>query len=202
MLSGGPGTGKTIFGLQFIYEGLKNGETCLIITFEETSEELFNDALQFGWNLKKYVEEGKLIIKYYSPVEMDAFFNEFEKVIVEVAPSRMLIDSITVLATYSKDLFIARKVIHEISKISKSLEITTIFTSEVQAEYSFKGIPKLSLLGIEEFIADGVIFLRYSGIGNYGRSLEIIKMRRTNHKRGIIPYKIGENGIEIGEIYE
>jgi len=63
LLSGEAGTGKTIFSLQYIYSGAKDyGEPGIYVTFEEKPDELRREALQFGWDLKKYEDEKKIVI--------------------------------------------------------------------------------------------------------------------------------------------
>ncbi|MEM3690769.1 MAG: ATPase domain-containing protein, partial [Candidatus Micrarchaeia archaeon] len=63
LIAGDPGTGKTIFGLQFIYNGaVKFNEKGLYLSLEQTADAIRNQALQFGWDLKKLEEQGKLKI--------------------------------------------------------------------------------------------------------------------------------------------
>ncbi len=62
LVSGETGTGKTIFCLQYLWEGLKNDESGVYITLEETVEEIKKDALVFGWDFEKYEKEGKFKI--------------------------------------------------------------------------------------------------------------------------------------------
>ena len=59
LVTGGPGSGKTIFATQFIMEGLKKGETGIYITFEEKKKKFYEDMLVFGWDLEKYEKKKK-----------------------------------------------------------------------------------------------------------------------------------------------
>ena len=54
LVAGGAGSGKTIFAMQFLLEGLKLGESCIYLTFEEKKEKLYGDMAGFGWNFEKY----------------------------------------------------------------------------------------------------------------------------------------------------
>jgi len=68
LLSGGGGSGKTIFGVQFLLEGInKNNESNIYISFEENKEKFFRHMDQFGWNLEKLNKEGKFIFLRYEP---------------------------------------------------------------------------------------------------------------------------------------
>jgi circadian clock protein KaiC len=75
----------------------------------------------------------------------------------------------------------------------KSIGVTSIITSELPEETK-----TLGKFGVEEFVVDGVIMMHYLGIGEsaYG-SLQVRKMRRTNHNKDIFPVEIGKNGISV-----
>src|SRR5688500_2182029 len=51
LVEGEPGTGKTTVALQFLFEGIKNGESVLYVTLSETKNELKEIALAHGWSL-------------------------------------------------------------------------------------------------------------------------------------------------------
>src|SRR3989338_5019893 len=60
LLCGGPGPGKTIFGLQALYNAAKNGEKCIYMTFEENEDKLRQHMGDFGWSPEELEKEGKL----------------------------------------------------------------------------------------------------------------------------------------------
>ena len=70
LVSGAAGTGKTIFCAQFIWEGLKKGETCMFITLEERPEDILGDVQRFGWDFEKYIKEKKLFLTYQDPFQI------------------------------------------------------------------------------------------------------------------------------------
>lgn len=198
VLQGGPGSGKTLFSIQFIYEGLKRGERCLYITFEERENEIVEDAASIKIDLRGFIQRNLLLIKYFSPLETDVFLGNFEKLILEFSPQRLVIDSISVIGSYATDEFSARKLFHEIGKFVERVKCTTIVISELSGSLGEREY--LPIRGIEEFVADVVIQLFYTGFGGeYDRSMRILKMRRTNHYREILPLRLDENGIAIGE---
>lgn len=53
LIVGGSGSGKTIFGMQFLIDGIKRGETVMYVTFEEKRDEFYKNMKDFGWDLKK-----------------------------------------------------------------------------------------------------------------------------------------------------
>lgn len=61
LLVGGSGSGKTIFAIQFLIAGMKKGEKCLYVTFEEKKKEFYYNMLDFGWDLEKLENEKKFV---------------------------------------------------------------------------------------------------------------------------------------------
>lgn len=199
LVSGGPGTGKTIMGLQFLWYGAINDEKGLYISFEETVEDLRRDAIVFGWDFDKLEKQGKCMIKHYSPFEFERFLEEIESLISEDNIKRLVIDSTSIFGLYFKDIYSVRKKIYEISRIVKKHDCICILTTELP-----RGVPVESVSGIysrfsvEEFVVDALILLHYTGLGSkYDRTIQILKMRRTNHKKGLFPMRITEKGIEV-----
>ncbi|MEM7825366.1 MAG: ATPase domain-containing protein, partial [Candidatus Aenigmatarchaeota archaeon] len=71
LIAGETGTGKTIFSTQYIWCGLQKGENVVYITLEEPAEDIITQALQFGMDLKPYIQQGKCIIEYVFPKSCD-----------------------------------------------------------------------------------------------------------------------------------
>ncbi|MCD6403946.1 MAG: AAA family ATPase [Nanoarchaeota archaeon] len=192
LLSGGPGTGKTTFCLQFLYHGATKGENGLYISFEETEDDLIRDARNFGWDLEDLIKKKKLVIKHYSPFEYDKFKEELTSLLKLHNVKRLVIDSISGLGFYLENKYEFRKRIWELSREVKNAGCTAIFTSEIPAEKGY------SRFGVEEFIADGLIVLHFGGLGGeFDRTLQVVKMRRTNHKKGLFPFKITQKGVRV-----
>jgi KaiC/GvpD/RAD55 family RecA-like ATPase len=62
LLAGGPGTGKTILGQQFLYYGLLNNEPGIYVALEEHPVQVRVNMQQFGWDIRKYEEDGRFAI--------------------------------------------------------------------------------------------------------------------------------------------
>lgn len=199
LLSGGPGTGKTTFCLHFLVEGFKKKENSLFITFEESKEDIVRDAKGFGWDLESMGK--RVIIKYYSPFEFERFLNELEDLITKNDIKRVVIDSTSVFGLYLKDPYEVRKKIWELSNLIKRWGCTALITSEIEGLTDIQSADKsrpVSRFGVEEFVSDGVIVMHHSALGGeWDRAIQVIKMRRTNHKKGIYSMKMGSTGIKI-----
>jgi circadian clock protein KaiC len=196
MVSGGAGTGKTIFCVQFLLEGLKKGEICMFITLEERPEDIIGDVKRFGWDLEKYVKEKKLFLESQDPFQITDITSPLLDKIKEHKVQRVAVDSTAVFELYYKEASEVRKQLFKLLNGLKDIGVTSILTSELPEKYE-----TLGKFGVEEFVVDGVIVLNYLGIGekNYG-SLQIRKMRRTNHEKDVYPMEIGKNGIEVKKV--
>lgn len=191
LVTGGAGTGKTTFMLQFIWEGLKRGENCIYITLEESLDDLRADAMQFGWDFLKYEKTGQLRLEMYDPFELTDVNLRLKDLITTNNYRRVAIDSTSLFGMYIKDDYKIRKGLFSLVSAIKSSVCTAVLSSEITEDSKL-----LSRYGVEEFVVDGVIILRYLAMGStVNRTLEVRKMRRTNTSEGIKSIDISSNGI-------
>ncbi len=193
LVTGPAGAGKTIFCCQFIWEGLKNGENCMYITFEELPEEIKRDAIGFGWDFDKYEKSGKLIITFKDPFQTTDLSSRLKNKIVNSNVTRVVIDSTSLLGLYFKDPHQIRKELYKLIDTLKSTDATSMLTAETKEDIEYS--PRF---GVEEYVTDSSILLFFTGVGEHGfRSIQVRKMRNTRHSTNTHPFEITENGIVI-----
>ena len=200
LLAGGAGTGKTIFGFQFVLEGLKKGENCVYITLEQRVDDLLSDMGRFGWgqDLKKYSDSKKLTIASQFPASVAELKNSIFDMLDHTKAQRFVLDSLSVATMgwkeSDKDLGKMRRDVFDFFNSLKKTGVTSLLISEIpEAEEK-----KLSRFGFEEFVADGIIKMHYVGIGGQeSTQMQIRKMRRTNHSRGFHSLFFTKNGLAI-----
>lgn len=213
LLSGSPGTGKTIFGLQFLYSGAKNNEPGIYLTIEESKDKILEQAKQFGWNIAELEKNRRLIINVMEKTDIITILDKLEKEIKEINAKRLVIDSLSMLSVFSRiysdvdrAIFteskgplslhgreLSRSEVYLIIKRINSMGLTTILISELPENGEY-----FSRDTISEFACDGVIVLKYTLIGREaGRHLMIQKMRFTKHSEEVHPIEISNNGIRI-----
>ena len=214
LVSGGCGTGKTIFCTQYLYNGaIKYKEPGIYVTLDERPELIRQDMLRFGWDIRKLEEEGLLQIidgslaKVGIPSEeefsMPATGFDIDKLLLEImrttkriGAKRLVIDSIPALGMNFENDSEIRNAILKLSYLLMRIGITTLVTSEVS-----EGDNKFGKYGIEEYVVDGVIVLHYMGIGTRSnRTLHIRKMRATKHSEDLHPIEITPKGIKIKKV--
>jgi len=214
LLSGGPGTGKTIFCQQFLWNGLGMDEPGIYVSLEEHPVQVRKNMEQFGWDVSVYEREGKFVI-------IDAFTGgigssaEKEKYVVkdigdmremvDVLRSairnhnvkRVVVDSVTTL--YLSKPTVARNVIFQLKKVLAGLGCTALFVSQVSVTERGFGGP-----GVEHGV-DGIIRLDLDEVdGELRRSLVVWKMRGSSHSMRRHMFEITDRGIvvHVGEFRE
>jgi len=193
LVTGETGTGKTMFACQFIWHGLQKGETGVYITLEEDPEDIREDARQFGWDFEKYEKKGLFNIIYHDPAQINNLGSVIIDEVKRLKAKRLVVDSTSVVGMSIEFPFQIRKVLLNIVNTIKRSECTAVLISE-----SPEGSKMLTRFGIEEFVVDGVIMLRYSSIGERAFGLiEVRKMRRTKHAHGTFDIQISSDGMEV-----
>ncbi len=196
LVSGAPGTGKTILGMQFLDKGIKDGKKCVYVIIEEPPEKIISQAEQFGLFKNQPVMISAKDIKYdISISKKPESIMEKTKLVLEklkkIKPDLVVIDSLSSLSI--EDGIEGRKVIRKLFEGLNQLGITAITTSELA-----QGGPYLSRDTISEFLADGVLLMNYLGVGDKNfRSVKIVKLRETGHEEGDISFEIKKKGIAV-----
>ncbi len=198
-LLGSCGTGKTSLSLNFIWAGLQLGEKGIFISLEEDEKEIVNNALAFGWDLKPHIESGALTLVKLEPADAKSTItrikSELPQYIKDEGVSRVVFDSVSLLSMMFDGDTEKRSGLFGLCKQIKGSGATAIFTAEVKDNNR-----SVSRDGLVEYVADGVILLRYNESedgSDMQLSIRIVKMRRTNHSRRIKPYDITNKGIVV-----
>ncbi|MDJ0675086.1 MAG: circadian clock protein KaiC [Calothrix sp. MO_167.B42] len=204
LVSGTSGTGKTLFSLEFLYNGISNfDEPGVFVTFEESPSDIIKNAGIFGWNLQQLIEQGKLFILDASPdpegqdivgnFDLSALIERLQYAIRKYKAKRVSIDSVTAVFQQYEAVGVVRREIFRLVARLKQLGVTTIITTERSQEYG-----SIAAFGVEEFVSDNVVIVRNVLEGERRRrTIEILKLRGTTHMKGEYPFTITNNGINI-----
>ena len=188
LVSGESGTGKTVFGLQYLYSGRIRGENGIYASGDEKPDHLVVDAESVGWDFGQYVRERRLGLLDLSPhfadlhagkakdINVRAVVADLAKQVKSIGAKRIVIDPVApLLLGQESSAYVREYVRNLIFAIEDNLQCTILITSGMLA-----GTSGLSHYGVEEFVAEGVIVL---GIGcsdsKRVRTLFLRKMRST-----------------------
>jgi len=186
LLSGGTGTGKSIFGINFLAYGAEHDEPGVYVSLEEGYEENVKQMALFGWGLEELQKQKKLLILQPKMYNFDKLIESIQDAVYSIKAKRVVVDSVSILELYFEDKFKTRRSILDLAKTLKGMGVTTLAISEIDDREG-----GLSREGVEEFVADGVIILYLDKKENLmNRAIGIRKMRATNHSLKIHPVKI------------
>ncbi len=214
LLSGSPGTGKTIFGLEYIYRGANNfGEKSMFISFEQDHNDIREQGKQLGFNnIDKLEEEGMITFACMTANLVDK--HTAKDIFTEIRDrkaERVVIDSLSALSINAPVYTMAKDMV-----MSDVMDHNTVFSPPVVGEdmkknfiYKFMGdikkLPVTALMlseipdskevlssdGVSEFVSDGVVIVKKSSIGEeVNRTIHIEKMRLTKIKSAMREFDI------------
>ena len=192
---GPSGCGKTVLALRFIAQGLADGERCVYASFQENAGQLVKKAASFGWDLSGALDSGQLVIHHVPQGELnlDTLGAVVRKPLSEDSVRRVVLDSLAelVVAVHETDRFpaYARSLIGFIRAGGASVLVTS--------ETTTLG-PEAEPIGGMSFLFNNVLLLRYIEMeSETRRALSILKMRDSDHAKGVYQFEIDENGFQV-----
>lgn len=189
MLAGGPGVGKTTICSQYIWQGMTEDEKCLIVSTEEPVRELQIEAERFGWGFD--TSKDTLDIKYIDHAE-----NVLSKIenINAKEYDRIAFDSISTVGMSLDNEKKFRLRVNQVIEELRGVDATILMTAEMAEESS----GKISKRGIAEFVAQGVIKLDMTILGDeVERTASVRKMRATDLDVGEYSFVFTDEGIKL-----
>lgn len=201
LVGGGPGAGKTIFAMQYIYEGARSyNDPGLYVTLETGLKDITWNMASFNWDIKTLQDKNMMKIyrlNFGNTRDVNQVQEQVEKelaIITKMVDSidakRLVIDSVTAFGVWLSEQGPLRHMLFEFVNRLKETGCTTVLTSEIQGEDR----NKFSAFGVEEFVVDGVVALYFTPPN---RSIFVRKLRGTNHSKSVHAFDIVENGIEV-----
>lgn len=202
LVCGGPGSGKTLVGLSFLVNGARQfGEPGVLISFEESAEDLACDVASLGFDLPGLIAEGKLFVDYVhierSEIEetgeydLEGLFLRLEHAVRHVGAKRVVLDTIESLFGGLSNETILRAELRRLLRWLKDRGLTTVITGE-------RGRDTFTRQGLEEYVTDAVILLDHRVRDELStRRLRIVKYRGSFHGTNEYPFLIDRRGLSV-----
>lgn len=197
LVAGTSGSAKTLFGVQFLAEGVKQGEHGVFVTFEERPEDMRENFLSLGWEIGEWERNGLWSFVDATPstdqetvlssnFDLGGLLARVEHAVRKTGATRVSIDAIgAIFGTFGNISAVRGELLRMVTSL-KRLGVTSVITAERDAEYG--GIARF---GVEEYVADNVIVLRnVLEDEKRRRTIEILKFRGTSHQKGEFPFSI------------
>jgi circadian clock protein KaiC len=192
LVTGDPGTGKSIFALQFLYEGLKRGEKVIFVTADETPMDIIEQAASMDWDMESHIERKEMAIlnagTYLSSlsgggqerhVDVQKAISDLGGFVNQIGAERLVLDPAgPFVLIRDSHIRIQDQTRLLIKLLRSSMKTTNLLTS-----YAVPRTGERSMHGIEEYLAAGAIVLEMIWQdGELARSMIVEKMRYTNVK--------------------
>ncbi len=205
LIAGPAGSGKTLFAVEFLVRGAReHGEPGLMVTFEETSEELAANVASLGFDLDALVAADLLALDHVrvdpgelqsgGGYDLDGLFIRLGHAIDAIGAKRVALDTIDTLFSRLPDPADLRFELVRLFRWLKEKGVTSVVTGE-------RSDAALTRHGLEEFVSDCVIVLDHRVDAEASvRRLRIVKYRGSSHGADEYPFLIDADGIKVAPL--
>jgi circadian clock protein KaiC len=200
MLTGPTGSGKTTFATQFVTEGLRREESCVVAVFEEYPEAFLARAKTAPVDFGAMMAANRLAVIYLRPLDLsvDEMLEEILTTVQRIGASRVVIDSLSgfevaLAPTFRVDF---RESLYRLVGALTATGVTILLTGEVSDASPEAPIANERV----SFVTDDIVAQRFVEIdGALQKVLTVVKMRGSQHATNFRMYNLTPNGAVIGE---
>lgn len=202
LISGGPGSGKTLLGISFLVNGaVQFGEPGVLMSFEENASELAQDVASLGFDLPRLIAENHLVVDYVhverSEIEesgeydLEGLFVRLDHAVRSIGAKRVLLDTIESLFGGLQNESILRAELRRLFRWMRERALTVVITGE-------RGERTLTRHGLEEYVTDAVIQLDHRVHDQIStRRIRVVKYRGSQHGTNEYPFLIDDSGLSV-----
>lgn len=202
LVCGAAGCGKTMLSAEFLVNGATEfDEPGVFMMFEESAEELAENMLSLGFDLRKLQKNRRIAVdsirldrsgtQETGAFELDGLFLRLGAAIDSVQAKRVVLDTLEALFAGISNHAVVRSELQRLFSWLKARGVTALITGE-------RGAASLTRYGLEEYVADCVILLDNRVVDQIStRRLRIVKYRGSRHGTNEYPFLIGDAGISV-----
>jgi circadian clock protein KaiC len=202
IVCGGPGCGKTMFAMEFLVRGATRfGEPGVLMTFEETSDEMTRNVESLGFDLKTLAGRKKLFLDYVrvepseiqetGEYDLEGLFIRLQHAVDSIGAKRVVLDTLEAIFSGFSNSGMLRAEIRRLFRWLKDRGLTTVVTAE-------RGERTLTRYGLEEYVSDCVVALDHRVSNQIStRRMRIVKYRGTSHGTDEYPFLIDKKGFSV-----
>lgn len=203
LVTGAAGSGKTLFGIEFLVRGARDhGEPGVLLAFEETQDDLAANVASLGFDLPQLERDGLLAIDAFrldpeeivetGAFDLEGLFIRLASAVESVGAKRVVLDTIELLFSALPNEAIVRGELGRLFRWLKQRGLTVVITGE-------RPTPgQLSRFGIEEYVSDCVVVLDHRVEDEIStRRLRVVKYRGSLHGTNEYPFLITAQGLVV-----
>jgi circadian clock protein KaiC len=201
LVAGPAGAGKTLLALQFIAEGIAQGERCHHLSFKETQPELAAKGRTFGLEFDDALASGLLTVRQIRPVELDldVVASDLRTAVLDGPRARVVVDSLGALWHAARGQNRFRDYLWALIGLFQDVGAASVLTTETAAFFG----PAFEFASGFTFGVDNLVMLRYlESETAVSRALNIVTMRESDHLKDRVRFDIdpAAGGFRILEV--
>jgi circadian clock protein KaiC len=197
VVAGQAGSAKTVFGGQFLAEGVRAGQSGVFVTLEEPAADLRRNLQTLGCDIEAWEQDDRWRFVDASPIirssgdvapySLETLAAQIGHAVDATGAERLVLDSLNAVLSLHDDVAVARQLLRSLIATLRGMGLTVVLTVETSDDPG----GALSRYGIEEFVADSVVLLRNVREGSFRRrTVEVLKMRGAMHHKGDVPFTV------------
>jgi circadian clock protein KaiC len=196
LLSGVPGTGKTLFSSRFIDAACARGETCLFFVFEEGAAEVCRNACSIGVDLQQWVAAGRLRFEEARPslFGLEMHLARMHRDVEAFKPDVVVVDPLSAFRGPRNEV---HATLLRMVDLLKSKGITALFTSLRSGGSLLEGTDD----GLSSLMDTWIKLTNVEENGERNRTLCVVKSRGSNHSNQVREYRLTNTGVELVDAY-
>ena len=205
LLMGGPGSGKTVFALQYLINGARNyGEPGIFVAFEETSERIMANAESFDWRLAQLQRKKLLFIDAHPNFEhmqsgdfdLGGMLATLGLQATQMKARRIVFDALDIVLAFLPDLAARRREVFRLHEWLMDRGFTCIFTLKTTGDEPNSVTQQP--YGFMQFMVDCSVILNHSVVAGVSqRNMRVQKYRGSSFDENESPFVIGDRGFDV-----
>ena len=198
LLTGTPGTGKTIISANFAQAAARRGERVLFFSFEESPDQIIRNMHSIGLRLEPLVKQGLLRFHSARPslYGLEMHLATMFKEIAVFKPQVVVIDPITSLMVSGTDSE-GKGMVTRLIDYLKAGQVTSLFTSLTQGGHALQQ----SEAAMSSLMDSWILLQDFEGNGERNRVLYVLKARGMAHSNQIREFLISNRGVDVVDAY-
>ena len=205
LLVGGPGSGKTIFAMQFLVHGARScKEPGVFVAFEETAERISANFEGFGWNLDA-LRPKQLAILEAQPApdliqsgqfDLGGLLAALKAQVRAIGARRIVFDALDIVLALLPDAAAQRREVYRLHDWLVEHQLTGLITAKASGERDHA--TGVQAFGFMQFMVDCAVILNHSVVlGVSQRNVRVQKYRGSAFDENETPFVIGKTGFDV-----